>query len=404
MGENGVREAVILAAGEGTRLRPLTYTRPKVLIPLLNKPFLGHQLQLLSEVGVRRAVVVIGHKRDVLEDWLSRGMDADVEVETRHQKEPKGTGDAISKAQGAISGTFLVLNGDILLDRPSLSRMTRKGETSVSAKRVDNPQDYGVFRVGDDGLVREVAEKVKNPPSNLANAGSYVFEPDVFDMIKRTPPNPKRGEIEITDTLQGMIDAGRAVRCHEVDEWHELGKPWDLLNLNETFLQRVPPQVETTARVEGRIDDRVSIGEDSVIEETARVIGPTVLGRGCRIEGNAEVGPFCSIGDGSVLSGCRVQGSVLMDGCEVREGANVSCSILGAGCCVGTGASLLDRDAKGGSVHLAIKGIPTDSGRHRLGAVLGDHCSIRRDAVIRAGASLDPGTSIPSGSVVGADR
>lgn len=395
MAETRVREAVILAAGEGTRLRPLTYRRPKVLIPLANRAFLGHQLDLLACVGMERVAIVAGYRKEVLEDWLVRNAPDGMDLRTCLQREARGTGDAINAARKAVSRPFLVLNGDVMLDRASLLRMAGASSMSVAAKRVPNPWDYGVFKTT-RGYVDQVAEKAKKPPSDLANVGAYVFHPEIFDWIDRTPPNPKRREIEITDTLQSMIDAGVRVRCHRVREWYELGKPWDVIGLNEMFLRR------TVGRMSGKTDlgPGIVVGPNSLIEATATVIGPSIIGRDCAIKGRAIVGPCCSVGDGSVIDGARVEGSVLMEGCRVEEGATVGHSVLGPHSFVGSRATLADRDPHGRSIQLRIKDKWLDSGRKRLGSVLGDGVVIGEEAFVHPGVMLDPDTRIAPKSLV----
>jgi len=384
-----VDQAVILAAGEGTRLRPLTYSRPKVLIPVANRAFLGHQLDLLMDIGIRRAAIVAGYRKDVLEDWLVHNAPNGMELIICHQKEPRGTADAIRAAKDAVSGPFIALNGDVLLDGASLQKMASSPGMSVAAKRVPNPWEYGVFLTR-RGFVIKVAEKVENPPSDLANVGVYVFHADVFDWIDRTPPNPKRKEIEITDTLQSMIDAGMRVRCHRVREWHELGKPWDVIGLNELFLRR---NVGRTFRGT-QLSSAVRIGEGSLVAGRARIIGPSIIGRECSIAGRAVVGPYCSVGDGSKIKGARVEGCVLMEGCRIEQGATVGYSVLGPNSVVGAGATLADRDARARGVRVRIKDRWLDSGRKRLGAVLGDGVVIGEGAFVSAGMMLDPNTVI----------
>ncbi len=389
MPEERVLEAVILAAGEGTRLRPLTYRRPKVLIPVANRAFLGHQLDLLGLVGMESVAIVAGYKREVLEDWLVHNAPDGMDLHVCLQKEARGTGDAINAARKAVSGPFLVLNGDVMLDRTSLMRMAGASGVSVAAKRVPNPWDYGVFKTK-TGYVVQVAEKAKKPPSDLANVGAYVFRPEVFDWIDRTPPNPKRSEIEITDTLQSMIDAGVRVRCYRVKEWHELGKPWDIIGLNEMLLRR------TAGGTSGKTDlgPRVAVGQGSQVEATATVVGPSIIGKDCSIGGRAIVGPCCSVGDGSVIDGARVEGSVLMEGCRVEEGARVGHSVLGPHSFVRRRATLADRDPRGRSIRLRIRGKWLDSGRKTLGSVLGDGVVIGEEAFVHPGVMLDPDTSI----------
>ncbi len=342
----------------------------------------------------------MGHMKEVLADWLKREDSMGIEIETCVQREARGTGDAINTARGMVEGPFLVMNGDVLVDRHSLGGMVRAKHTSVAAKKVENPQEYGVFEV-ERGYVSGVAEKVEKPPSNLANVGSYVFEPDIFDRIDRTPPNPKRNEIEITDTLQGIIDEGLPVSCYEVAEWYELGKPWDVINLNEAFLERMRHEVHLDSHVSGKVDPNVSVGRDSVVDREGRVMGPSVIGDRCRIEGDAIVGPYCSIGDGSILSECTVKGTVVMEECRIAKDATVGYSVLAPGVSVGKKASIICHGEDSKPVRLVIKNRWMDSGRASLGAILGDGCRIGDGAVVHAGAMLDPDTDVPPGSEIG---
>jgi bifunctional UDP-N-acetylglucosamine pyrophosphorylase/glucosamine-1-phosphate N-acetyltransferase len=388
-----VGEAVILAAGEGTRLRPLTYRRPKVLIPIANLPFLGHQLHLLEQVGIDKVVLIAGYMRDRIVDWLAE-WEGSLEVQIVVQEEARGTGDAIGKARDSVSGPFLVMNGDVLIDRESLAAMVGSGRVSVSAKRVDNPQDYGVFELH-GGSVKRVAEKAHRPPSDLANVGVYLFEPDVFDRIDATPPNPTRREVEITDTLQAMVDSGRQLGCREVDEWHELGKPWDIVKLNEILIPRTPADVARDADLGGDVDPGVAIGRGTVVEKGSRVLGPSVIGSDCWIGRGSVIGPFCSIGDRTSLRACMVEGSVLMKDCQVGEGSAISCSTLGDGVMVKDRVTFLADSGDSSTIKFKIKDRIYDSERVRMGPIVGDGSRIGEGVVLRPATMLDPDSVIP---------
>jgi len=392
-----ISEAVVLAAGEGTRLRPLTYTRPKVLIPIANSPFIEHQLRLLDSLGIERVVLITGYMREMISDWVDSVSGLDMEVVMRVQREARGTADAIRTAEGSVEGRFLVLNGDVILDRGSLAKMLEGKTTSVGAKAVPNPRDYGVFEIR-DGLVRRVLEKADSPPSNLANVGSYIFGPPIFDRIRETPPNPVRREIEITDTLQAIIDSGEPVRCYEVEEWFELGKPWDILELNETFL--AVGRVSGGRAEEGARDADVNIGDGSVVEAGARVLEPSVIGEECTVATGSVVGPLSSIGNGVTIDGARVEGSVILEGSIIGGGSTVEYAVMGAGCRVGPGAKLLGRSRDGRGVRMEIKGRRLDSGRDRLGPILGDRCVIGARGKIGPGVTLDPDTEIEPGDEI----
>jgi bifunctional UDP-N-acetylglucosamine pyrophosphorylase/glucosamine-1-phosphate N-acetyltransferase len=272
--------------------------------------------------------------------------------------------------------------------------MLKSGITSVAAKEVENPQDYGVFRVDGD-MVRGVVEKAENPPSNLANVGCYVFKTDIFDRIDATEPNPKRGEVEITDTLQSMVEEMLPIRCFPVREWNELGKPWDVLNLTEIYLRGLVQMTDPESTIDGLIDRGVHVGAGTIIESGSRVIEPCIIGDNCLIRGGTIVGPNSTIGEGSTLDGCTVEGSVLMDGCRVDSGSRIEHSVLASGVVVESGASLLSGRPDGKPIMLDIKGRPTDSGRTRLGSIVGDSCRIGAGFKLGPGTLLEPDTVVP---------
>jgi len=383
LAKGAAEEAVILAAGEGTRLRPITYTRPKCLVPVANRPFLGHQIDLLERAGIRRIVVVVSHLREMVEGWIDSLGETSLEISTCLQRSPRGTGDAIRSAESSVEGRFLVLNGDVLIDLESLSRLASQTTDCVTAKRVPNPKDYGVFQLDGERVTR-VVEKAENPPSNLANVGCYSFDPEVFDWIDRTEPNPVRGEVEITDTIQQMIDAGRTVACLPVSEWNELGKLWDILNLNELLLERAAG---------GPGGEKSWIGGGSLVGDEVEIIPPVRIGRDCRIVGRSRIGPHTSIGDGCLLTDCTVEGSVLLDRCVVGQGSEIGYSVLGEGTVVEEGVVMLYRLPGESTISIEIKGVATDSARKRLGSVIGDRCRIRRGSRLEPGTTMDPATT-----------
>ncbi len=384
-----IAEAVILAAGEGTRLRPLTLTRPKVLIPIMNRPFLRYQLDQLENLGIDKAVIIVGYMSQEIGDWLDGLRGLDMDIETRLQREARGTADAIRSAKGAVDGMFLVLNGDVLIDNQSLGKMLGSDTVSVAAKKVPNPRDYGIFELQGDYVTR-VMEKPPDPPSNMANVGTYIFDRDIFDRIENTPPNRIRNEIEITDTLQDLIDSGDMVRCYEVEEWVELGKPWDILDLNEKFLRKNRGNIDPSARVLGTLEGKVSVGKGTLVGKEVELQGPCAIGEGCRIEGPSRIGPFTSIADGVIISGSKVQGSVIMDECEIQSSCDLLCCILGSGCLVKPNAHLMGENDSEKEIRMRIKGEWRNSGRERMGPVVGDESIIGEGAKIAPGSLIQP--------------
>ncbi|MDI6860169.1 MAG: sugar phosphate nucleotidyltransferase, partial [Methanocellales archaeon] len=215
-------KAVILAAGEGTRMRPLTQNRPKVMLPVGNKPILEHIMLAVRDAGISEFVFIVGYRSDTIMNHFGVGSRWDVHIEYAEQKKQLGTANAVKVAENLVDGRFLALNGDVLVQSMDLqSLMKEKKDVVLAVKEVDNPQEFGVIEVQGDRVTR-VVEKSKSPPSNLANAGIYVFEPEVFDAIDKTLLS-SRGEHEITDSLQILIDDGYAVGYQVIDYWFDIG-------------------------------------------------------------------------------------------------------------------------------------------------------------------------------------
>lgn len=235
-------KAVILAAGKGTRMGPLTENRPKVMLPIANKPLLEHIIIRLKTAGITEFLIVVGYRKEKIIEHFEDGSRLGINIEYIGQQKQKGTADAIAASRNwreshSNTGTnerFLVTNGDVLACSSDIKKLCNaKGDTVLAAKKVANPEEYGILYVK-GGRVEKIIEKPKEPAfSNLANAGIYIFEPSIFDAIDNTNPSP-RGEYEITDSIQFLIDSGKKVSYVPLEKWQDIGFPWHLLEANET--------------------------------------------------------------------------------------------------------------------------------------------------------------------------
>ncbi len=205
-------KAVILAAGEGSRMRPLTYTRPKVMLPIANKPILEHLLVEVVGAGIREFVLIVGYHDEQVRDYFGSGEKWGVKIDYLTQRQRLGTADAIKRLEGVVSGNFLVLNGDVIASKEDILSLVDQKNNTIGVIEVEDATALGVVEVS-DGRVTGIYEKMTSPPSNLANAGMYVFTPEIFDAIARTQKSP-RGEYEITESLQLIIDGGQTVAYH----------------------------------------------------------------------------------------------------------------------------------------------------------------------------------------------
>jgi len=326
-------KALILSGGHGTRLRPLTYSQQKQLIPVANKPVLFYAIEDVIEAGIKEIGIVVGpNAEQVKETVLSREWDA--EIEFIYQGEPKGLAHAIMVAREFLGDDdFVMYLGDNIL-REGIVRHKEhfeKGnyDASILLQEVPNPQQFGVAELSEDGkTIKRLIEKPKNPPSNLALVGIYFFKPVIHEAVRNIKPS-WRNELEITDAIQWLIDNGYRVGWTKVTGWwKDTGKPEDLLDANRLILD----DIETDIRVQtkARIHGRVVIGEGSEIDENTVIKGPAVIGRNVVIR-NSYIGPYTSIGDNCIIENTEVEDSIILPDSEIRNAGKIVESLIGRG-------------------------------------------------------------------------
>lgn len=328
----------MLAGGTGSRLRPLTYTGAKQLLPVANRPILFYVVEAMVEAGVTDIGVVVGETADAIRRALGSGEGFGCRFTYIPQAAPLGLAHAVQTAEPFLGDApFLMMLGDNLL-RSGLAGLTAKvAEGQLAAAillcPVPNPEQFGVAVV-EAGRVVRLVEKPSHPPSNLALVGAYAFGPAIHRAVATLEPS-WRGEYEITDAIQRLIDWGLPVEASEVRGWwKDTGRPEDVLEANRLVLDEIEGRPD--AEVAGRVDDasqisgRVVIGADTEVRHSV-IRGPVAIGRGCRIT-DAYIGPYTSIGDGSEVIASEVENSVVMD--EVRIVAvpsRIDHSLIGRG-------------------------------------------------------------------------
>jgi glucose-1-phosphate thymidylyltransferase len=330
MEADGMR-GLILSGGRGTRLRPITYTSAKQLVPVANKPILFFGLEALAASGVKEVGIVVGDTHQEIRDAVGDGAQWGVRVTYIPQPAPLGLAHAVLTAEAFLRGQpFVMYLGDNLIREP-LAPLVARFQTEAPAAqillaRVPNPQEFGVAVLEGERVVRLV-EKPATPPSDLALVGVYMFDDHVFDAARAIRPSG-RGELEITDAIQYLIDHGFAVRPHVIEGWwKDTGKLEDLLEANRIVLDALEP------RSDGLVEDSEISGR-VVLESGARVVrsvvrGPAIIGRGAVIE-NAYVGPFTAVGDGVTIRGSEVEHSIILEGSSVIDvGTRLESSLLG---------------------------------------------------------------------------
>jgi glucose-1-phosphate thymidylyltransferase len=328
-------KAIVLCAGEGTRLRPLSFTGPKHLIPIANKPIVIHIIEAIVEVGIHDIGIVINRGwKDAFREALANARERwNAHVEFIYQDQPLGLAHAAGVARDFVAGEpFLMYLGDNLLEKGlhGIVEQYHQGDVNavVSLHQVPNPAAFGVAELEGARIVR-VVEKPKDPKSNWAIIGVYVFDPRVFDVIDTLKPS-WRGEYEVTDAIQGLIDGGLAVVPQFVKGWWiDAGTPGDMVQANRRKLLQLTGNAQTSVGAV-IVDDwhDQDLPEGTTIQES-EVRGPVIIGKGSRIE-DSFIGPFTSIGDEVAVVGSEVENSILLNGCQILDfGPRLDKSIIG---------------------------------------------------------------------------
>jgi len=394
-------KAVILAAGQGTRMGPLTRNTPKVMLPIANKPLLYHVIKSAHDAGIRDFVLVVGYGEQIIKEYFKDGSDMGVRIEYVHQEKQLGTADAVGSVEGMVNERFLVLNGDIIVSAAHIKMLIGcRSDVVLTARHVDNPCEYGVLEIQEKKVLR-IIEKPKNPPTNLANAGIYVFPLSIFDAIHKTGISVRK-EYEITDSLQMLIDEGEDVGFLTLcDKWMDIGKPWELLEANEYFLSNLQPAIKGEVEPFATLKGSVSVGEGTIIRNGSYIIGPVIIGNDCDIGPNCYIRPGTSIGDNvRIGNAVEIKSSIIMKSTHIGHLSYVGDSIIAERCNFGAGTKVanLRHDAK--TIRVMLKGKLMDSGRRKLGTIMGDDVHTGINSMINVGAVIESKTMIAPGELV----
>jgi glucose-1-phosphate thymidylyltransferase len=317
-------KGLILSGGKGTRLRPLTYTSAKQLVPVANKPVLFYGIEAIAEAGIRDIGIVVGDTQAEIRAAVGDGGRWGVRVEYIEQDAPRGLAHAVKISREYIGNEpFVMYLGDNLLNK-GITQFVRefdrqKPAAQILLTRVPDPQMFGVAQL-DNGKVVRLVEKPKEPIGDLALVGVYMFGPDVFESVNRIKPS-FRNELEITDAIQDLIDRGLTVRPHIVDGWwKDTGKLEDMLEANRLILDTFERRIEGVVDADSRVEGKVVVEQGASIERSV-IRGPAIIARGARIVG-AYVGPFTSIGADVVIQDSEIEHSIVLEGSCVRDLAN----------------------------------------------------------------------------------
>jgi glucose-1-phosphate thymidylyltransferase len=334
-------KGLLLAGGHGTRLRPLTSTGNKHMLPIANKPMLLYGLEHLRDAGIYEIGVVLGPVREGVKEMLGDGSSFGVEITYIEQTEPKGIAHAVMVAQEYLGEEpFVLYLGDNLI-KQGVTPMVKEfanGEYDcvVSAAKVSNPSQYGVIVFGEEGKPIRFVEKPKKPVSEWAMIGIYVFNRKIFDALNRISPS-LRGEYEITDTIQILLDEGAKVHVNRVQGWwKDTGAVTDLLDANRLVLDDIQRDIQGQVEDESSVVGRVSIGRGSIVNKGAKVMGPAIIGQETILDDGVYIGPYTSIGNKVVLKKGEVENSIIMDNCQISIDERIVNSLIGSNSIIST--------------------------------------------------------------------
>ncbi len=374
-----IEQAVILAAGEGQRLRPFTASKPKVMIPIANKPILRYVIEAVERNGIRNVIVVVGYKKEQVIDYFGNGEEFGVEIEYVDQKQQLGTAHALKQAEAKLKGRFLMLSGDNIIEPGTVAELVRTDSCGILVRQQNNVTKYGVVEV-DDGRVTDIVEKPTEALSHLVNTGIYVFDDGIFEAIGR--------DTDIPTVIRTLIGGGKELgACEATGTWLDVVYPWDMLKLNDLALADTSPSTGGLLESGVSVKGTVSIGKGTLVRSGTYIVGPAIVGENCEIGPNACILPSTSIGDNVNLSPfALVANSIVSDGVEIGAGCHIRDSVIDRGC--RTGGHFVTQSGETG---IEIEG------EHRqayVGAMIGEDCRIGDGVVALPGVLIGNRCSI----------
>ncbi len=392
---------LILAAGEGTRLKPFTDEISKCLVPVGGRPVMSYIIEYMRSLGIKEIGIVVNDRYErQIRDYFGDGF--------KYIKQPSnrvGTGAAVQAAKDFLTEETLIAAGDVMVEYEDVERLVEVHKRSnhlltMLLKEVENPFRYGTV-VLDRGKVKDVVEKSPNPPSNLVNTSIYVvgsFKEYIEDI-----PLSERGEYEITHPIKKMAENGLVGGVVAQGYWNDIGTPWELLNANEYFMKK-----KIKRSVKGKVIASTLIGEvvieEGAVVENAYLKGPVYIARNAYIGPNSQILPHSYIGEGcSIGGGTIVKNSILLKHINAKHLSYIGDSLIAEGCNFGSSTQLANFRFDGGTIKMNIKGKRVDTGRRKMGAVVGPRVKFGVNSSVMPGIKIGRDALIYPGRVVNRD-
>lgn len=395
-------KAIILSAGEGSRMRPLTLTKPKTMLPVAGKPIIQYNIESLRDNGITDILLIVRYKEEIVRNYFGDGSDFGVNISYKTQKDFLGTANAISYGEDFIDDSIIVLNGDIILDDEIIHEIIKKynylsPDTLMLLTEVEDPSAFGVVEI-ENGNIKNIVEKPKREeaPSNLVNAGIYIFNKDIFDKIRETEIS-ERGEYEITDSVSLQIEDNKKVIGHKTSkDWIDVGRPWELIEVNEKLIGKLKTEIKGTVEAGAVIHGEVFLDEGSVIKAGVYIEGNVYIGKNCDIGPNSYIRGNTYFGDNvHVGNAVEIKNSIIMENTNVSHLSYVGDSVIGSNCNIAAGTNIANLRFDNATIKTKIKNQKIDSGRRKLGAIIGDS--------VKTGinSSFSPGVKVGHNSTIG---
>lgn len=380
-------DAVILCAGKGTRLLPLTENKPKPMLPVGGKPILEYIINKVENL-VDNIYLVVKYKKDMIIDYFRDHP----KITFVEQGAIDGTGYALLSARNYLGDEFLVINGDIIFE-DDLSGILSY-ENAMGLVEVENPENFGVVLLDREGNVVEIEEKPKNPKSNLINGGVYKFQSDVLDILEDLEPS-ERGEVELTDAIKELIKERRIKGVKLKGYWNDIGRPWDLLDSNRHILKGIKREIKGDIGKNVVIEGNVIVEEGAVIKHNSVIEGPAVIKSGAVVGPLAYIRPYTVLMENTFVgNSSEIKNSIVMRGTKIPHLSYVGDSIIGENCNFGCNTITANLRFDDKPVKVNIKGKVVESVR-KLGVIMGDN--------VKTGVQVSfmPGVKVGSNSWIG---
>ena len=378
-------KAVILAAGEGRRLRPFTETMPKVMLPVANKPVLEYVIDAVKTSGINEIVLVVGYKKEVIMDYFKDYEDIDITYVV--QEKQLGTAHALLQTKDLIDGDFLVLSGDNIIDHRGIEKLLKEeSKYSMLIKEHVHPSKYGVVVV-EKNILKEIVEKPAEEGGKFISTGIFKFPDSIFEKVEEVT---SQGVYELTDVIQLVVDRGEKIRSIRSDFWMDIVYPWDLLIVNERMLHTT--KTSTSGVIENGVTMKgpISVGENTKIYAGSYISGPVVIGDGCEIGPNACIFPSTTIGNNAVVHPfSEIRNSVIMNDVHIGSNSFVSHSVIGRGSVIGGNFSSIAGKA---TIEIEEEFNKLDN----IGVMIAEDCVIGSNVVVEPGMLIGRGCEISS--------